>query len=208
MRSWVKDLASMRAVVLSDDPRICAENLGTIPRIRVESSGWPGNAAAGDIVKACHHATGYAPIPTRAYRSMGVNFWTLLFAEDPGKSKFSVCFNGNPTEILLMTGDAMKQLPKRSKEHPRAKHSTSQSSKAEPSHKVDMSEHVDRISMLESRFNVVEKKQEAMEVRMDQSFTNVQDQLRQILQAVQGPRSPSHGSTGLTPPPKAHKSGV
>eukprot|EP00438_Fugacium_kawagutii_P017136 Skav217499 [mRNA] locus=scaffold1908:190856:205440:- [translate_table: standard] len=207
LRSWTKDIASMRSVVMCDDARICEANMATVPRIKIESSGWPSNAAPQDIVKACQHATGHAPVPTRAYRSLGVNFWSLMFPQEPEVSRFNVCFNGSTAEILLMSGDQMKPLPKRAKEAPKSKPTSSSVGPSASESAKASQEQIDRITVLENRFNVVERKQEALEVRMDQSFTSVQDQLRQILQAVQGPRSPQHAPTGLTPPPKVPKQG-
>eukprot|EP00438_Fugacium_kawagutii_P011173 Skav227747 [mRNA] locus=scaffold3513:469499:474031:- [translate_table: standard] len=207
LRSWAKDIASMRAVVMCEDARICDANMATIPKIKIESSGWPGNAAPKDIVQACLHATGQAPVPTRAYRSLGVNFWSLMFQTEPSLTRFSVCFNGCTAEILLTSEDQSKPIAKKPKEYPKARQATVNSapSGSKDGPKQNSQDQIDRITVLENRFNVVERKQEALEVRMDQSFTSVQDQLRQILQAVQGPRAPDHAPTGLTPPPKVHK---
>ena len=61
----------------------------------------------------------------------------------------------------------------------------------------------DRVACLEAKFGGLERRQDQLEHRITSGFDGVQDQLRQVLQAVV-PRQPQQ-STGMTPPPKVAK---
>ena len=61
----------------------------------------------------------------------------------------------------------------------------------------------DRVSMLEAKFGNLERRQDVVENKLTSGFDQVQDQLRQILNAVGGRSDKS--PTGSTPPPKFPK---
>jgi len=60
-----------------------------------------------------------------------------------------------------------------------------------------------RITALEAKFCAMERRQDNLEGKINDGFNSVNDQLRQVLHAIQ-PRGPS-SQTGMTPPPKASK---
>ena len=62
-----------------------------------------------------------------------------------------------------------------------------------------------RITALETKMAAIERRQDGMEVKLQSGFDNIQDQLRQVLRAVQPPRSASPAPTGCTPPAKIPK---
>lgn len=210
VRSWNGKLAATRKAIMGGDCRLCDENMATIPRIQVESSGWPPNITASEIVKSVQFYTKLAPIPSRAYRASGVTSWSLLFSELPTIQKFFVDFNGKIHEILLTKHDQTAPFQSRKgkeRNGEKGKGKGKEKTKsAMPPPQADNDATSDRLTSLESRFTLMEKKQSSLESRVDSSFSEVNDQLRQILQAV-CPRSPSHGATGLTPPPKQMKTG-
>eukprot|EP00438_Fugacium_kawagutii_P016066 Skav228714 [mRNA] locus=scaffold928:35027:39499:+ [translate_table: standard] len=206
IRSWCKDLKVMRTAVMQADSRICEANAGTIPRYAYESIGWPNSIVPSQVVSACVHAVKQAPVPTRTYRSVGVTTWCLLFEEHPKTLRFNASFNNVTCEVILsQVRPSLKSVPKKAKTNKKqVQPDKEQRSTAAPS--PEQEDQANRISMLESRMNIIETKQESMESRMISSFDQVQDQLRQVLQHV-APRAPSHPSTGLTPPPKVPKTG-
>eukprot|EP00438_Fugacium_kawagutii_P027075 Skav214866 [mRNA] locus=scaffold16:591679:596082:+ [translate_table: standard] len=207
VRSWSKDLKTMRLSVLAGDVRITEENAATIPKMQYESHGWPNGILPSQVVKACAFACKTAPVPTRCFRSVGVTSWVLLFQDAPAVTKFSACFNNTTVEIVLTPSQsADKPSAKKSKsQKPIPPKSSNGASSSQPSKKDQGSdEQTSRIAMLENRMNLVESKQESLEQKMVSSFDSVHDQLRQVLAHV-APRSPSHSATGLTPPPKAAK---
>lgn len=208
VRSWNNKLAKTRAAIMVGDSRLCGANLGTVPRHQIESSGWPSHITAVEIVKACQHYTQMAPVPSKAYRSAGITYWTLLFSEVPPLQKFVCIFNAKPYEILLVKTQEYQAIQGR-----KAKPSDAETRKgkgkgngksAPPSQPQESEIQSDRLTTLENKFNMMEKKQHALESKVDSSFASVNDQLRQILQAV-CPREQSQGATGCTPPPKQSK---
>ena len=62
-----------------------------------------------------------------------------------------------------------------------------------------------RITALEAKFSSMERRQDSLESRINDGFNSVNDQLRQVLHAIQ-PRG-ANSQTGMTPPPKAAKTG-
>lgn len=62
-----------------------------------------------------------------------------------------------------------------------------------------------RITALEAKFSSMERRQDSLESRIHDGFSSVNDQLRQVLHAIQ-PRG-ANSQTGMTPPPKAAKTG-
>eukprot|EP00438_Fugacium_kawagutii_P032917 Skav215378 [mRNA] locus=scaffold3586:132527:136886:+ [translate_table: standard] len=209
VRSWNDKLQVTRAAIMSGDSRLCSANMATIPRVQMESSGWPSHITAIEIVKACQFYTKLAPVPSRAYRSAGVTYWTLLFPEEPQMLKFLVTFDTQTYEILLTKHDPASMHPIRKPktvavdDKSKGKGKGKGNIKPNPSAKESDS-NSDRITSLESRFALMEKKQTVLETKVDDSFAEVNNQLRQILQAV-CPRDQSQPATGCTPPPKVHK---
>ena len=72
-------LATARDLLLPQDDRICAINKAMIPKINMDSLGWPYEILAKDIVSAVYQATKTPCIPTRSFRRAGVCAWTLSF---------------------------------------------------------------------------------------------------------------------------------
>ena len=203
IRAWASKVGQLRKVLMSQDERITKENIDVVPTITYESTGWPTSASPNEIIHAIVHSCGTPPIPTRCYRALGVVTWTLGFAVEPKITKFSVSFNGTTYEILLT-----KPVEK-SKQSKGFKQSSKGISKGgrpqkEPSIQVP-DETNDRLLNLETKFAAMERRQDSLETKLQNGFEGVQDQLRQVLNAVQ-PRSSSPGHTGYTPPPKIPKS--
>lgn len=94
-------LATARDLLLPQDDRICSINKAMIPKVNMDSLGWPAEILAKDIVSAVHQATKEACIPTRSFRRAGVCAWTLSFEKPPTLTKFSVQVNGKAFEVLL-----------------------------------------------------------------------------------------------------------
>eukprot|EP00438_Fugacium_kawagutii_P008530 Skav211390 [mRNA] locus=scaffold1873:61809:72389:+ [translate_table: standard] len=197
VRCWHKNIGAMRQALMASDMRICSENLNTVPRIARESVGWPQNITPQEVVRACMHSVGQAPVPTKCYRSLGVVAWTLMFASEPSCTKFTATFNDETVEVLLLpTGSQIKPSQPRSKPKKGA---------APPASQPHDEATTDRITALESRFSVLERRQDTIENRVQSGFDAVQDQLRQVLTAV-APRNQAQDSTGHTPPQKVARS--
>ena len=94
-------LATARDLLLPQDDRICAINKAMIPKVNMDSLGWPSEILAKDIVSAVHQTTKAPRIPTRSFRRAGVCAWALSFQKVPTVSKFSVRVNEKTFEILL-----------------------------------------------------------------------------------------------------------
>ena len=94
-------LATARDLLLPQDDRICSINRAMIPKVNMDSLGWPAEILAKDIVSAVHQATKAPCIPTRSFRRAGVCAWTLSFEKPPSVTKFSVQVNGKTFEVLL-----------------------------------------------------------------------------------------------------------
>lgn len=94
-------LATARDLLLPQDDRICTINKAMVPKVNMDSLGWPSEILAKDIVSAVHQATKTPCIPTRSFRRAGVCAWTLSFEKPPSVSKFSVQVNGKTFEVLL-----------------------------------------------------------------------------------------------------------
>ena len=192
-------IAVLRKALMPMDERIIPLNENTVPRVIVESTGWPMAISPEEVVKATHHAVKKAPIPMRCYRSFGVTSWSLAFDSLPQLLKFTAKFNDEVCEILLTQNKQPKLKAQRTfnKQVPYSK--TSQlPQNASPAD----DDTIDRLGALESKVANMEKRQDALETRISTGFDSVSDQLRQVLNAVQQrPKSPS----GETPPPKMSK---
>ena len=204
VRAWCAKVACVRKVLLSNDDRINEINIDTIPVDLFDSTGWPANISPGEIVRAVHHSCKLPAIPTRCFRAMGVTTWTLGFEKPPSTLKFTASFNNEVCEILLTkTGTPLKKIVGK---QPNAKknfnHVKADSSKSAVGDSKD--ENASRITALETRFSAMERRQDGMEERLQTNFDGIQNQLRQLLNAVQ-PRSASPARTGMTPPTKVPK---
>ncbi len=78
-RAWTSDIATLRRALLPLDDRLSELNLGVVPRVTKESTGWPSSISPQEIIRATHHALSAAPVPSRCFRSNGVTCWTLAF---------------------------------------------------------------------------------------------------------------------------------
>ena len=124
------------------------------------------------------------------------------FAVEPKVTKFSVSFNGVTYEILL-TKPADKGKPSKGpKSISKGASKGGRVPKDTPPQPSD--ETNDRRTNLETKFAAMERRQDNLEVKLQHGFDGVQDQLRQVLNAVQ-PRAASPTRTGYTPPPKMPK---
>lgn len=149
---------------------------------------------------------GRCRLPGRCFRSQGVVTWTVGFATRPSVVRFTASFNSETHEILLT--DPVQNVAQGSK-GTRSNKGRGKGAKSNPSNTVEQNPSIvehERVSKLEARVDTMEKKQHQIENRINDGFSNVQDQLRQLLQVVQ-PRAPSPAKTGMTPPSKASKTG-
>ena len=193
-------LATARDLLLPQDDRICAINKAMIPKVNLDSLGWPSEILAKDIVSAVHQATKTACIPTRSFRRAGVCAWTLSFEKAPTVSKFSVRVNEKTFEILL-TPVAYRQPAKGKGKGKNTKGGSMQAAEnIAPKGAVSKEIHSERIDRLEEQVGRLEQKHETLSEKVDHQFGQVGDQLRQILQCVQ----PRHREHGHTPPPVKH----
>lgn len=211
VRCLCDKLAGMRKVLLPNDERICGLNLSVIPRILVDSTGWPSSISAHEVVKATNHAVSLPPLPTRCYKVMGVTTWSLAFQQQPSKSRFLIDFNGSSFEILLSSPidkSSESKSIKNVKGNAKGSGKNAKGSKGGPPQATSEkdSENSQRISALEARFSSMERRQDSLENKINDGFSSVNDQLRQVLNVI-APRS-QQDPTGLSPPPKITKTGV
>lgn len=211
VRAWCSDIVEVRRALLAGDTRIIEENIDVIPRVAYQSTGWPLSIGAADIVKAVKYACGQAPIPSRCFRSLGVVSWTLNFASVPKPLRFSAMFNSEICEILLTPCDVVEAVtskqPKGAGKGKKGKSKTQgdgdKASCSDIPHE-ELQKTNDRISSLEGRFTVMEKRQEGVEAQLSSNFDAIQNQLRQVIHMVQ-PRAASPSKTGFSPPTKQTK---
>ena len=193
-------LATARDLLLPQDDRICSINKAMIPKVNMDSLGWPSEILAKDIVSAVHQATKVACIPTRSFRRAGVCAWTLSFEKLPTVTKFSVQVNGKTFEVLLTP--VIYKAPSKGKG--KGKNAKGQTNggpeQVPPKSSVSKEIHNERIDRLEEQVGRLEQKHETLSEKVDHQFSQVGDQLHQILQCVQ----PRHREHGDTPPPVKH----
>ena len=203
-------IADLRKILLPNDDRLCGINLATVPRIIIESTGWPTSISAKEVVKATAHAVSLPPIPTRCFKILGVTTWTLAFERQPSVNRFLIDFNGSSFEILLSNPLDKAVESKTSKKTKGAGKGKNKGPKeivandAKSAHEKEDS-NSSRISALEAKFSSMERRQDSLENKINDGFSSVNDQLRQVLNAI-APRS-NQEPTGLSPPPKVMKSG-
>ena len=205
VRAWVDQIGSIRSILMPHDERICDLNRNIVPVVMRESTGWPSSISASEVVKATLHATSLAPVPTRCFRSLGLTTWTLGFASAPTTKTFLAQFNDHTYEILITEPSesiAIKAKPGKGKG--KGKPFKNVVNTQAPAHQ-DTPDLVltDRVACLEAKFGSLERRQDQLEHRITTGFDGVQDQLRQVLQAV-APKQ-SQQATGMTPPPKVAK---
>ena len=138
-------------------------------------------------------------IPTRSFRRAGVCAWTLSFEKPPSVSKFSVQVNDKTFEVLL-TPVTYKTPNKGKGKGKGQKGSAPANENLPPRGAVSKQIYTERNDRLEEQVGRLEQKHEHLSDKVDNQFSQVGDQLRQILQCVQ----PRHRDQGDTPPPVKH----
>lgn len=203
-RSWTSKIADLRKALLSQDERISELNIGVVPRVLCNSTGWPISISPPELIKATYHAVKLGPVPMRCHRQLGVTCWQLAFEEDPKVTKFVVKFNAQLHEILL-TPPEPSAAPKPSKKQGaiRSQHVQRRGAQVQQAQEPQEDPVAERVSILEAKFQNFEKRQEKVERQLETGFDSLQSQLRQVLHAVSGAREKS--PTGETPPPKQAK---
>ena len=205
VRAWCKNVACVRKIILAHDDRISTLNHAVIPRVLRDSTGWPSAVGPQDVVRATNHAVGIPPIPTRCYKAQGVTSWTLAFDTVPKIDKFMVQINDKTFEIILtvpnekMPSNTKTKNAKSPKGSGKGKKDTNQESAPPPSDDPNSQ----RITSLEAKFASMERRQDSLEGKINDGFMSVNDQLRQVLHAIQ-PRG-TNTQTGMTPPSKIPK---
>ena len=205
VRAWCKNVACVRKIILAHHDRICSLNQAVIPRVLRDSTGWPAAVGPQEIVRATNHAVGIPPIPTRCYKAQGVTSWTLAFDATPKIDKFMVQINEKTFEIILtmpnekMPSNTKAKNGKTPKGSGKGKKDTTQETLTLPSDDPNSQ----RITSLEAKFAAMERRQDSLEGKINDGFMSVNDQLRQVLHAIQ-PRGTTT-QTGMTPPPKIPK---
>ena len=205
VRAWCKNVACVRKIILAHDDRISTLNHAVIPRVLRDSTGWPSAVGPQDVVRATNHAVGIPPIPTRCYKAQGVTSWTLAFDTVPKIDKFMAQINDKTFEIILtvpnekMPSNTKTKNAKSPKGSGKGKKDTNQESAPPPSDDPNSQ----RITSLEAKFAAMERRQDSLEGKINDGFMSVNDQLRQVLHAIQ-PRG-TNTQTGMTPPSKVPK---
>ena len=202
-RAWRSKIANVRKILMAHDERINEHNINTVPIEMFDATGWPISISPAEIVKAVKRSCSLPAVPTRCYRAGGVVTWTLGFEKTPSTLKFAVQFNEVTYEIL-MTKSSDKQKTVRQDKGSK-NHRTAFQPKDPKAHAPSDDAENSRITALETKMAAIERRQDGMEVRLQSGFDNIQDQLRQVLRAVQPPRASSPTPTGYTPPPKVAK---
>ena len=207
VRAWCSQIGAVRRILLPNDERLTDLNIDIIPRHLFESTGWPTSIAAQEVVKATNFATKASPIPTRCFKMLGLTTWTLAFQEKPPAGKFLIDFNGSSYEILLSESQVNHHETKNAKQGKKESKGKGKGSKSASSQEdkpfQNQDETSQRISVLEAKFNTMERRQDSLESKINDGFSSVNDQLRQVLQAIT-PKA-AHDPTGLSPPPKMPK---
>ena len=205
VRAWCKHVAAVRKIILAHDERITELNQAVIPRVIRDSTGWPSIVGPQEIVRATNHAVALPPIPTRCYKAQGVTTWTLAFDSAPKIDKFMVQINSNTFEIIL-TVPTEKPVSNSKAKVTRTAKGNGKGKKEfipEPRSTPQDDETSQRITSLEAKFSAMERRQDSLEGKINDGFSSVNDQLRQVLHAIQ-PRG-ANTQTGMTPPPKIPK---
>lgn len=204
VRAWCKQVASVRQVLQANDERISKLNQSVIPRCLRDSTGWPAVVGPQEIVRATVHSVSLAPIPTRCFKAQGVTKWTLAFDSAPKIDKFMIQINTKTYEIILTEPNEKITNNNKVKRNQQSKGSGKEKSTEIAQIPVQIGNPDSRrITSLEAKFSAMERRQDSLESKINDGFSSVNDQLRQVLHAIQPRSSPSH--TGMTPPQKAPK---
>ena len=197
----VKKLCSAREALLPQDDRLTDLNRSLIPRYTRESTGWPTGILAKDVVLAVHKAVATTCIPIRSYRSSGCVAWTLAFQDLPTSFVFSVKVNEAVYEILI-TEKALPDKPSKGKGKGKTGKSKRSPSPATSTAVSTSSATIqeERIDRLEAKVGTLEKKHDALDHKIDNHYSGLSNQLRQVLQHLATPKT--HEPSGDTPPPK------
>ena len=197
----VKKLCSAREALLPQDDRLTDLNRSLIPRFTRESTGWPTGILAKDVVLAVHKAVATTCIPICSYRSSGCVAWTLAFQDLPTSFVFSVKVNEAVYEILI-TEKALQEKPSKGKGKGKAGKSKRSPSPATSTAVSTSSATIqeERIDRLEAKVGTLEKKHDALDHKIDNHYSGLSNQLRQVLQHLATPKA--HEPSGDTPPPK------
>lgn len=204
VRAWCSKVANVRKVLLVNDDRINDINISTIPVELYDATGWPANISPGEIVRAVHHSCKLPAVPTKCFRALGVTTWTLGFEKPPDTLKFTASFNGVVCEILLTKSGLSKAKIGGKQSNPKKTFGNSKPESLKKPANTFQDESSSRISALETKFAAMERRQDGLEQRLQTNFDGIQDQLRQVLNAVQ-PRNATPTTTGMTPPAKVPK---
>ena len=206
VRAWCNRVASIRQIILAHDDRINELNQSVIPRVIRDSTGWPSIIGPQEIVRATVHAVSLPPIPTRCYKAQGVTTWTLAFDSTPKIDKFMVQINDKTYEIILTIPNEKQSTVPKAKFVKTAKGGGKgkKASVDDAPSSIAEDANAQRITSLEAKFSAMERRQDSLECKINDGFCSVNDQLRQVLNAIQ-PRG-ANNQTGMTPPSKAQKS--
>lgn len=205
VRAWCKQVALVRKILLAHDDRICDANISVIPRVLRDATGWPSIIGPQEVVRATIHGTSMPPIPTRCFKAQGVTTWTLGFDSPPKIDKFMVQINSKTYEIILTVPNEKPAVVPKPKKFAKGSGKGFQVSSEKEADEQKEDQNSQRITALEAKFSSMERRQDSLESRIHDGFSSVNDQLRQVLHAIQ-PRG-ANSQTGMTPPPKAAKTG-
>ena len=203
-RAWCDRVSNVRKVLLASDERICELNQAVVPHHMYNSTGWPLSIGPNDIAKVVAKTCGLPPIPTRCFKTLGVTSWTLGFQTIPTTLKFTAQFNGVIHEILLTKVDDVPLNKKQGKSIPKPSFPKPSSGSNDPVVVSQSNASDERLTSLETKVAAIERRQDGMEQKLQTGFDGIQDQLRQVLNAVQ-PRPVSPRATAFTPPSKIVK---
>ena len=210
LRIWTAKIAEARTQLLHDDARLTSLNRHVIPVVQYESSGWPSSIEVGEVIKAVAAATGTPPVPTRAYRTAGVHYWSLAFGETPNKLRFTIDVSGSLHEVLLVPSTNRynprvtnkqpgNKQPKKAKQH-----QSQAETKGDQVQVITKTSEVDelRLAKLEAKVDELEGRQDRFEKKFDSRLDGVDAALRQLLQRSE-PRT--REATHDSPPAKMAK---
>ena len=204
LRVWTSKIGPARRALLADDPRLTDENINVVPKVVLESSGWPPAIDAANVVASTIQATGCPPVPTKAFRAAGVYGWTLAFEKKPALTKFTVQINSSTHEILL--AEPVSIAPKQNRQQPpKSRTKQNQPAASQVQYPPPVSKHPDsdRIDRLEAKIQHLDSRQTNLETQLNSRFDQVGAQLQQILNNTSQPRQ--REPSGETPPPKFPK---
>ena len=182
-------------------PRMTVSQIWTGPW----SPGIHGNLQAGPPAylqkTLCLQCTKRLQLHAFRYRSSGCVAWTLAFQDLPTSFVFSVKVNEAVYEILI-TEKALPEKPTKGKGKGKTGKSKRSPSPATSTAVSTSSATIqeERIDRLEAKVGTLEKKHDALDHKIDNHYSGLSNQLRQVLQHLATPKA--HEPSGDTPPPK------